>query len=161
MQLEQASETRTLSLAELTKMLDLKMEIKRIAKAEETSWRQKSRCLCLKEGDRNTKYFQKIANSNKRYNHISKLKIGNEVIEEKEHIRKEILDFYGKLYTENEHWRPTTNFENLSTITEEDSRELEKPFEEEKILETIRPCAPDKAPEWLHHVILLEGLVDH
>lgn len=35
--------------------LDIEMELEKIAKAEETSWRQKSRCLWLKEGDRNTK----------------------------------------------------------------------------------------------------------
>nr|XP_009796547.1 PREDICTED: uncharacterized protein LOC104243096 [Nicotiana sylvestris] len=53
---------------------------------------------------------------------------------------------------EDEHWRPTADFENLSTITKEDSRELEKPFEEEKILETIRPYAPDKAPGCVYKI---------
>jgi hypothetical protein len=44
---------------------------------EEVSWRQKSRVIWLKEGDKSTKFFHSIANSNKRYNSINSLLIGD------------------------------------------------------------------------------------
>jgi hypothetical protein len=40
---------------------------------EEISWRQKSRVLWLKEGDKCTKFFHRIANSNRRSNAIVSL----------------------------------------------------------------------------------------
>ena len=42
---------------------------------KEISWRQKSREVWLKEGDRNTRFFHKMANAHKRRNHMARLKI--------------------------------------------------------------------------------------
>ena len=49
---------------------------------EEISWRQKSRMLCIKEGDNNTKFFHKVANSRRKYNHLSFLEVGAVIYEE-------------------------------------------------------------------------------
>lgn len=82
--LEQIAERRTLSTTEKSQMLALQQEYQQLIKAEEILWRQKSKCLWLKEGDRNTKYFQKMANSHRRNNCIDKLKVGPEIIEDKD-----------------------------------------------------------------------------
>ena len=94
----------------------LKMELQQIAKAEEVSWRQKSRCLWLKEGDRNTKYFHRIANFCRRNNQIDTLKVEDEIIDDKDQIKNEILDFYQNQYTEKEQWRPISTFEDLASL---------------------------------------------
>ena len=53
-------------------------DFKKWSLLEETSWRQKSREIWLKEGDRNTGLFHKMANSHKRRNTIERIRIGGE-----------------------------------------------------------------------------------
>ena len=48
--------------------VEIKVEIESLASLEEISWRQKSRALFLKEGDNNTRFFHKLANSHRRAN---------------------------------------------------------------------------------------------
>ena len=42
---------------------------------EEISWRQRSRELWLKEGDKNSKFFHKMANARRRKNFLSSITV--------------------------------------------------------------------------------------
>lgn len=53
------------------------------------------------------------------------------IIEDKEALKKVILDFYQDLYTENESWRTNAMFEGLGSLDSEDRAALESPFAEE------------------------------
>ena len=54
-----------LSLKDQTRRTQIKGEIAHLASLEEISWRQKSRFLFVKEGDNNTRFFHRDANSHK------------------------------------------------------------------------------------------------
>lgn len=72
--------------------------------------------------------------------------MGDDIIEDKVQIRDEILRYYLELYEEAEPWRPSTVFEELSTLNAEESEDVESPFDEVEVLAALNPCAPDKAP---------------
>ena len=48
----------------------VKGDIATLAALEETFWRQKSRAQYVKEGDNNTRFFHRLANSHRRANHM-------------------------------------------------------------------------------------------
>ena len=53
---------------------------------EEISHRKKSRMLCIKEGDNNTKFFHKMANSHRRYNHLRILEVDGVAFEKESKV---------------------------------------------------------------------------
>ena len=89
------------------------------------------RATWLKEGDKNTKFFHRLANSNRRYNSISTLLINGELSTDQDVIADNIIQFYTNLYTEESGWRPTLDGIEFSRITAEETHWLERPFDEE------------------------------
>lgn len=72
--------------------------------------------------------------------------MGDVIVEEKEAIKRKTLEFFERLYTEQESWRPSANFDGIASITTEESNTLEAAFEEEEMLAAIKSSTPDKAP---------------
>ena len=66
---------RVLNEQELEARNEAREDFKNWALMEEISWRQKSRETWLKEGDKNTGFFQKMANSNRRRNCLENIKV--------------------------------------------------------------------------------------
>ena len=61
--------------------------------------------LCIKEEDNNTKFFHKMANSHRRYNHLRTLEVDGVVFEEESEKTNQVVQFYKNLYKESEGWR--------------------------------------------------------
>ena len=82
-----------LSEVELGERAVLSSQIQNLLSLEEISWRQKSRMLCIKEGDNNTKFFHKMANSQRRYNHISMLEVNGVIYEDGSEMADQLHSF--------------------------------------------------------------------
>ena len=104
-----------------------------ILSLEEILWRQKSRMLCIKKGDNNTKFFHKVANSHRRYNHLSILEVDWVIYEESE-VATQVVQFYKALYHEPEGWRPFVEGMEFDQIGGMERGWLERKFEKEEIL---------------------------
>ena len=55
---------------EQSRQTQIKGDIEFLSSLEETFWRQKSRALYVKEGDNNTHFFYRLANSHRIANHM-------------------------------------------------------------------------------------------
>jgi hypothetical protein len=131
---------------EKRKKMLLTMELERNLLCEKISWRQKSRALWLKEGDNNTKFFHRVANSNRRVNSIESLMVNGSLSSNPSEIKEHMIHFYSKLFTERSGWRPVSEGLPMHAIGEEDCRWLEREFEESEVWEVVRHMKSDKAP---------------
>ena len=82
-----------LSDAETCERVVMRSEVENLLSLEEISWRQKLRMLCIKEEDNNTKFFHKVANSHRRYNHLSILEVDGVIYEEEFEVAAQIVQF--------------------------------------------------------------------
>lgn len=82
----------------------------------------------LTEGDKNTKFFHRIANAHRRYNNIDQLIVLREITQEQPKIEGEIIDFYKKLYTETAQWRATLKDVQFPIKIEEEKEALQANF---------------------------------
>jgi len=96
---------------------------------EEISWRQKSRVLWLKEGDKCTKFFHQIANSNKRSNAIEFLLVNGSISSVQQVIRDHVTHFYESLFTEPYTWRPRLDKLDFVSLDVVEVSSLKLPFE--------------------------------
>ena len=72
-------------------------DYKKWALLEETTWRQKSREIWLKEGDKNTRFFHKMANAHARRNLLTKVKINRVTLTDEDEIKVGVCRAYQSL----------------------------------------------------------------
>uniref|UniRef100_A0A2N9GXN7 Reverse transcriptase domain-containing protein n=1 Tax=Fagus sylvatica TaxID=28930 RepID=A0A2N9GXN7_FAGSY len=113
--------------------LNTQAELERTLLLDEVSWRQKSQIQWLKEGDKNTKFFHRTVNVNRRNNCIESMTHGELKWETQNEIRERIVDFYQDLYSEREHWRPFLRGVDFTSLEVEEAAHLERPFSEEEV----------------------------
>jgi hypothetical protein len=104
-ELDAIEETRALDSAELAMKGEVSRELGACLLMEEVSWRQKSRILWLKEGDKCSKFFHSMANYHRRYNSIDSLMIEGILSNNQAKISEHIVKYYQKLFEEQCQWR--------------------------------------------------------
>ena len=91
---------RPLSMEELEARKEAKRDFEKWALMEEVSWRQKSRKVWLRKGDRNTGFFHMMTNSHKRRNYLSKIKINGTWLTEEQEIKGGVVGAFKDLLTD-------------------------------------------------------------
>ena len=123
-----------------------KGEISKVMDLEEVSWRQKSCALWLQEGDENTKFLHRLANSHHRNNFIGSLSIEENTITDPKGVQEGIVQFYQHLYFESSHWQPKLDGLSFNRLASEEVYGLIRPLEDAKVLVEVCSMARDKAP---------------
>ncbi len=99
----------------------------------------------MKEGDRNTGFFHRVANSHSRNNSILNLRVNGVLTEDKEAIKRCITRFYQQLFYEPNDYRPHLDGLAFTRISEDNSTWLDRPFEEDEVLGMVMSCLEDKS----------------
>uniref|UniRef100_A0A2N9FU80 Reverse transcriptase domain-containing protein n=1 Tax=Fagus sylvatica TaxID=28930 RepID=A0A2N9FU80_FAGSY len=116
-EIDTVADSRPLSAEEKSKREQLAIDLEKVILRAEICWRQKSRALWLKEGDKNSRFFHCIASSHRNTNTIGKLLINGSPSMNQDEIQDHIAQFYEHL-----------------------------PFEESEIESVVQGCNGDKAP---------------
>ena len=97
---------RELSLEEEEPRKEAREMYKKWVLLEEMSWRQKSREIWLKEGDRNTRFFHQMTNAYRRRNQMNRVKVNGRWYNEEREIKEEICRVYQGLLADPGGWKP-------------------------------------------------------
>ena len=95
---------QVLTQEDRARRLVVESDIDFLASLEEISWRQKFEALFIKDGDNNTRFIHRIANSHRRTNQIREVEVEVEVdgvlYEDESNVTNQVVDFVKKLYQE-------------------------------------------------------------
>ena len=100
----------------------------------------------MKEGDKHTKYFHRIANSHHCKNSIGQLAVNGEVFTDPTEISSQIVEFYKTLFTDVGVRRPTLDNLLCIQLDSNDAGSLDRVFTEEEVAEAVPNMNRDKAP---------------
>jgi hypothetical protein len=129
-------------------------DLERTILQEEISWRQKSRVLWLKEGDKCTKYFLWVSNSNRRFNSIESLSVNGSISSDQSVVRDYAAQFYETLFAKPYSWRLRLDDLAFDSLDAVEASLLELPFEERVVLEVVKGMNRDKRSCWFLHGFL-------
>ncbi|RVW20304.1 Transposon TX1 uncharacterized 149 kDa protein [Vitis vinifera] len=137
---------RPLSLEELEARKVAKGDFEKWALMEEVSWRQKSREVWLREGIETQVFFHKMANSHRRRNCLSKIKVDGVWLTEEQEIKRGVVRAFKDQLTDPGGWHPSMEGLDFNRIGDEDAARLEEVFSEEEVLKALSDLNGDKAP---------------
>lgn len=113
-----------LSSDDISRWIELRTVEERLLICEEVCWRQKFGVQWLKEGNKNTKFFHRVANANKVANQIRIIFIDSVLIEDKGAIKDGIVGFYHNLYSDPQDQRPQLDGLAFKSLEVEDKLSL-------------------------------------
>ncbi|RVW50576.1 Transposon TX1 uncharacterized 149 kDa protein [Vitis vinifera] len=137
---------RSLSLEETELKKEAKESYKKWVMLEESHWRQLSREVWLKEGDKNTGFFHRMANAHRNNNTVDRVKIDGVWLEEDQEVREGIANAFHQRLSEDVGWKADIEGIQLDRISQQEAESLEIPFSENEIHSALMEMSGDKAP---------------
>ena len=101
--------------------------------------------MWLKEGDRNTGIFHKMANAHRRRNNVDQIRINGIWHSEENGINEAIVNAFRTLLSNPRDWRPPLSGLQCETLENMDACVLEVQFTEEEVYDVLLGCNEDKA----------------
>ena len=144
-QLEIAQDGRALTPIEIWLRNSLMKHTLTLSSLLRTIRQLQSRISWLSDGDANTALFHAQARYRKRKNFVAQLMLDGQVYTHHEKKAEIIDDFYSNLLGQNVERENTINLAALG-IPSHDLYEVDAPFSEEEVWNTIQLLPPDKAP---------------
>ncbi|KAL6349758.1 hypothetical protein AAG906_001645 [Vitis piasezkii] len=137
---------RSLSLEETELKKEAKESYKKWVMLEESHWRQLSREVWLKEGDKNTGFFHRMANAHRNNNTLDRVKIDGVWLEEDQEVREGIANAFHQRLSEEVGWKADIEGIQLDRISHQEAESLEIPFSENEVHSALMDMSGDKAP---------------
>lgn len=145
--LDIAKEWCVLTPQELTRELELKLELDTTFKQEEVYWRQQSRVSWLKEGDANSRFFHNFANGHHNKNWINQVSYRESIFTTEVDFDKAFIASFQSQFGTRHRNRFTFDWSwLLSKKLFVDISMLEAPFKDEEIKNGAFDLGLDKAP---------------
>lgn len=121
-------------------------EFWKLSRLTESLWRQKSRVKWMKLGDKNTKYFQSLANNRFRRNLLGSVVVNGCLLEDSGEINDAAAVHFGNNFKEEWISRPSLGGVFNRRIPHVSATTLDGPFEEVEIFATMKECSSQRAP---------------
>ncbi|RVW34045.1 putative mitochondrial protein [Vitis vinifera] len=119
---------------------EAKENFKKWVLLEEAHWRQMSRELWLREGDKNTGFFHKMASAHWRNNFLDRIIINGEELVEEQEVREGIVKAFQQQLREEPGWRADLGGLHLKSLDHSEAEALE-----EEILELFKELYDQKS----------------
>lgn len=126
----------------------LENKLAALLRKEEIFWHQRSRICWMKEGDKNTKFFHRIANGRRRRNQIEEItdEEGVKWVEE-EDIERVFELYYANLFTSEGNLEMTEAVDAVDhLVTSDVEASLSQPFSSDEIKTALFQMFPTKSP---------------
>ena len=143
---DEVEKEKELSLSEAEEREKARESYKEWVDLEEVSWRQKSREIWLKEGDRNTGFFHRMANLHRRRNSINSIRINGIHLVKEDEVKEGLVRAFQNLLSATTNWRLPFPEIHVNMIGGDHCAKLEEMFTEEEILGAVSELNGDKAP---------------
>jgi hypothetical protein len=150
--IQQQMESKTVTETLMNQEKEAQQHLQHTLRREEEHWRLKSRSLWIKEGDSNTSFFHKQAQSRRKKNTVTSITSSTgQQIDSFEQVKAEAYRHFNNLYQQP--IEEATNTEAIGMlanipeiVSEPENNQLVQEISEEEIAKAIWSLDPDKAP---------------